>query len=153
MAAQLDAANKELEAFSYSVSHDLRAPVRAIDGFSKMLQVEAGDALSDRGREHLERVRTATQRMSSLIDDLLGLARIAQAPLRRKATDLTTLAREVAATLERQEPTRRVSVDVDDGMSAAADPQLMTVVLENLLGNAWKFTAKQADAHHGGLPE
>jgi signal transduction histidine kinase len=146
MTAQLDAANKELEAFSYSVSHDLRAPVPAIDGFSKMLEAEIGTALSDRGRHHLIRVREATKRMSSLIDDLLGLSRIAQAPLRRRATDLTALARDVAATLERQEPARRVSVDVADGLSAAVDARLMTIVLENLMGNAWKFTAKQADA-------
>jgi signal transduction histidine kinase len=146
MTAQLDAASKELEAFSYSVSHDLRAPVPAIDGFSKMLEAEIGTALSDRGRHHLIRVREATKRMSSLIDDLLGLSRIAQAPLRRRATDLTALARDVAATLERQEPARRVSVDVADGLSAAVDARLMTIVLENLMGNAWKFTAKQADA-------
>jgi signal transduction histidine kinase len=142
----LAAANKELEAFSYSVSHDLRAPLRAIDGFSKVLLTSYAQVLDDRGRNYLGRVRAATQRMSELIDDLLGLARVGRKELVRKEVDVTALAARVAAELARRDAERAVRVEIAPGLSAHADPQLLTIVLENLMGNAWKFTGKSAGA-------
>jgi signal transduction histidine kinase len=142
----LATANKELEAFSYSVSHDLRAPLRAIDGFSKALQSDYGAQLDERARHYLERVRSGTQRMSGLIDDLLGLARLSRRELVRQRVDVSEVARRVAAELSRQHPSRAVRVEIHDGLSAEADSQLLTIVLENLMGNAWKFTGKRDDA-------
>jgi signal transduction histidine kinase len=142
----LAAANKELEAFSYSVSHDLRAPLRAIDGFSRVLLTNYAGALDDRGRHYLSRVRAGTQRMSELIDDLLALARLSRKELVRRPVDVTELAERVAAELARREPERVTAVAIEGGLFAQADPQLLTIVLENLLGNAWKFTGKAADA-------
>jgi signal transduction histidine kinase len=143
---ELAAANRELEAFSYSVSHDLRAPLRAIDGFSKALLANyAGRVLDAQGDHYLERVRAATRRMSQLIDDLLHLARVTRADLASREVDITRAARAVAAELERRHPGRRVRVEIADGLTAHADPHLVTILLENLLGNAWKFT--------GGVPE
>jgi signal transduction histidine kinase len=141
----LASANKELEAFSYSVSHDLRAPLRAIDGFSKVLLTNYGGALDDRGRHYLDRVRAGTQRMSELIDDLLALARLSRKELVRRPVDVSEIAQRVAAELARREPARATEVRIADGLRAEADPQLLTIVLENLLGNAWKFTGKAAD--------
>jgi len=143
----LAAANKELEAFSYSVSHDLRAPLRAIDGFSKAVLTDYSPRLDERGRHYLERVRAATQRMAQLIDDLLGLARVSRRELVRKRADLSEIACQVGAELSRRQPTRQVRVDVQPALTAQADPHLLTIVLENLMGNAWKFTGKTADAH------
>jgi len=143
----LAAANKELEAFSYSVSHDLRAPLRGIDGFSNALLSRYGPQLDEQGRHYLERVRAATQRMSQLIDDLLGLARVSRRELVRKRADLSEIACQVGAELSRRQPTRQVRVDVQPALTAQADPHLLTIVLENLMGNAWKFTGKTADAH------
>jgi len=142
----LAAANKELEAFSYSVSHDLRAPLRAIDGFSKVLLTSYAQALDDRGRHYLDRVRAATHRMSELIDDLLGLARVGRKELARREVDVSALAGKVAAELARRDAERAVRVEIAPGLSANADPQLLAIVLENLLGNAWKFTGKAAGA-------
>jgi signal transduction histidine kinase len=145
-AAELERANRELEAFSYSVSHDLRAPLRAIDGFSKALLVEHSSALDSQGRHYLERVRAATQRMSALIEDLLNLSRITRATLRREPVDLTGLAAGVVEELRRRDPARAVVVDVAQGLTAKGDRQLLRIVLENLLGNAWKFTARRPEA-------
>ncbi len=142
----LAAANKELEAFAYSVSHDLRAPLRSIDGFSRIVLEDCAAKLDDDGRDSLNRIRAATQRMAHLIDDLLNLSRITRAELRREAVDLSALARAVAAELQRQEPDRRAALVVADGVVANGDPHLLRVVLENLLGNAWKFAGKRADA-------
>src|SRR2546425_4194698 len=142
----LAAAYKELEAFSYSVSHDLRAPLRAIDGFSKAVLNDYSPQLDERGRHYLERVRAATQRMSQLIDDLLGLARVSRRELVRKRADLSEIASQVGAELSRRQPTRQVRVDVQPGLTAEVDPHLLTIVFENLMGNAWKFTGKKADA-------
>jgi signal transduction histidine kinase len=140
---ELSTANKELEAFSYSVSHDLRAPLRAIDGFSKALLTQySGQVLDAQGNHYLQRVRAATQRMSQLIDDLLHLARVTRAGLARREIDLTRVARGIAAELERQHPERRVEVAIEDGLTARADPHLVGIVLQNLLGNAWKFTGR-----------
>jgi signal transduction histidine kinase len=145
---ELGRANKELEAFSYSVSHDLRAPLRAVDGFSKALLDRHSATLDAEGRHYLERVRAATVRMSALIDDLLELSRIARAPLRAEtAVDLSAVARKIADELRRQDPARDVVVEIADGLEARGDRQLLAIVLENLLGNAWKFTARRAGAH------
>jgi signal transduction histidine kinase len=133
-------ANSELEAFNYSVSHDLRAPIRAVDGFSAMLLETAGDALDDTGREYLARIRRAANRMNDLIDALLHLSRIGRRPLATGSVDVTALAREVVEELQRADPERRVHVTIGDGMRCDADPALLRIVLENLLENAWKFT-------------
>jgi len=143
---ELERKNQELEAFAYSVSHDLRAPLRAIDGFSQALLEDCADRLDERGREHLGRVRAAARRMSELIDDILELSRVGRAELVRRAVDLTDLARQVVAELRRREPERAVEVIIEERLFALADQRLMRIVLENLLGNAWKFTAGGAAA-------
>ncbi len=143
--AQLDAANQELEAFSYSVSHDLRAPLRHIDGFSRMLLEDYAEPLHE-GRHYLARIQAGCARMAQLIDDLLALSRVSRHPLRRERVDLSALARGIAAELQAADPERRVDWAVADDIVAHGDPSLLRVVLENLLGNAWKYTAKRADA-------
>ncbi|WP_439621016.1 sensor histidine kinase [Gemmata sp.] len=141
--AQLEAATKEMEAFSYSVSHDLRAPLRALDGFSdELLRSYPGKVLDDRGQHYLRRLRSGTQRMGQLIDDMLLLSRLNRGELRREGVDLTAVAGEVAAELRAREPARQVTFDIEPGLSAAGDAGLLRVALENLLGNAWKFTSK-----------
>ena len=141
--AQLEASNHELEAFSYSVSHDLRAPLRAIDGFANILVEDYAGQLDDTGRVHLQRIRTASQRMSQLIDDLLELARISRADIHYEATDLIGLVRDIARDMTEAEPARRADIVVADGRVAQADPVLLRVALDNLLRNAWKFTGKR----------
>jgi light-regulated signal transduction histidine kinase (bacteriophytochrome) len=138
-----DAANRELEAFSYSVSHDLRAPLRAIDGFSQALLEDYSSLLDDQGREFLSRVRAATQRMAQLIDDLLKLSRLTRGELNIGPVDVSELARAVGAVLQRSDPGRRVTLRTEEGLTAEADAQLLRTALENLLGNAWKFTSKR----------
>jgi PAS domain S-box-containing protein len=145
--SELTAINMELESFSYSVSHDLRAPLRSIDGFSLALLEDSGNKLDPEGLEQLRRVRAATARMGQLIDDLLGLARTARCELVRTQVDLTELAQEVIAQLRVAEPQRQVTVEIAPNMSVEGDRQLLRVLLENLLGNAWKFTSKRDDAH------
>ncbi len=142
-ASELERANRELEAFSYSVSHDLRAPLRVIDGFSQIILSDYSSQLDAGGRDALERVRTAAQRMGQLIDDLLDLSRITRAPLSRERVDVSELARQIVIDLGGREPHRQVESRVSDGLVAQADPRLLRVMLENLLGNAWKFTSKQ----------
>ena len=146
-AEELERANKELEAFSYAVSHDLRAPLRAISGFSEALLNDQGDRLDDRGRSHLERVRSATDRMSGLIEDLLDLSRISGVTLERQRVNIASIAQEVVAELRRRDPERRVTLEIEEELIAEADRRLLTIALENLLGNAWKFTARRAEAH------
>jgi PAS domain S-box-containing protein len=145
---ELQYKNKELEAFSYSVSHDLRAPLRHIDGFSLALLKDYADRLDDAGKNHLRHVRESAQRMGALIDGLLALARITRGEFRRQHVDLSSLAREVAAQLQRQnsEPPRPVELVIQDGLAAEGDSRLLRAVLENLLGNAWKFTRKRHGA-------
>ncbi|MDB5308581.1 MAG: sensor histidine kinase [Gemmataceae bacterium] len=143
---QLEAANRELEAFCYSVSHDLRSPLRALDGFSQELLQNYSDRLDDQGRHYLRRVRAGTQRMGQLIDDLLRLSRVTRAEMRRDRVNLTALAEAVVAELREREPARTVNFTARSGLTAECDPQLIRVVLENLLGNAWKFTAKNPAA-------
>jgi signal transduction histidine kinase len=144
--AELNAANSELEAFTYSVSHDLRAPLRAIDGFSRMLEERSAAALDDEARGHLQRVRAAARRMGQLIEDLIAFSRIGRAALHKRAVDLSALARAVAKELEAGAPQRRVEWRLADGLAAHADPGLARLVLENLLGNAWKYTGKTPHA-------
>jgi signal transduction histidine kinase len=144
--AQLEAANRELEAFSYSVSHDLRAPLRAIDGFSNALLEESAATLDEAGKRNLERVRAAAQRMGQLIDDLIGLSRLSRMEMRRDRVDLSDLARRVAEDLRRAQPDRPVDVSITNGIVAQGDGRLLRIVLENLLGNAWKFTRHRPGA-------
>ena len=144
--AELEASNKELEAFSYSVSHDLRAPLRAIDGFSLALLEDYEQQLDDRGKDHLRRVRGASQRMGQLIDDMLDLSRVTRREMRREKVDLSALARSVGEELRQREPHRQVDLHVAGGAVVIGDPHLFHIALENLLGNAWKFTGKKERA-------
>jgi PAS domain S-box-containing protein len=144
--AQLEAANKELEAFSYSVSHDLRAPLRSIDGFSQALLEDYGDRLGSEAQHYLRRVRAGSQRMAELIDDLLTLSRMTLSEMRLENVSLSSLAQTIATGLRETEPEREVKFIIVPEATVEADRQLMRVVLENLLGNAWKFTARQAAA-------
>jgi PAS domain S-box-containing protein len=144
--AAAEAANRELESFSYSVAHDLRSPLRSIDGFSQALIEDCGDALGDVGQDHLRRVRAAAQRMARLIDDLLSLSRLSRSDLRRARVDLGALARDIVARLRESEPERQVEVVIGDDLIADGDSRLLMVALENLLGNAWKFTRHRPDA-------
>jgi two-component system, NtrC family, sensor kinase len=146
LVAELERKNKDLEAFSYSVSHDLRAPLRSIDGFSHALLQDYNEVLDARGRDYLARVRASAQRMGELIDDLLDLSRVGRAELVRGPVDLSILARRVAAELARREPERSVAVEIAATPMADADTRLLLVALENLIGNAWKFSAKTPQA-------
>ncbi len=139
-AAELLAANKDLEAFSYSVSHDLRAPLRSIDGFSRVLQEDHAAQLDDAGRDCTERIRRAAQRMAALIDDLLNLAQVSRSDIRRAEIDLSALAREIVDTLRERAPDRHAVFIIAEAMQAQGDLGLMRIALDNLLGNAWKFT-------------
>jgi signal transduction histidine kinase len=138
---ELAALNKEMEAFSYSVSHDLRAPLRSMDGFSLSLLEDYGDKLDDEGRDSLVRIRNASQRMGRLIDELLGLARVTRTELKIRPVDMSAMAREIAESLQQRQPPRRVYWRIDDGLHACADRELLHIALQNLLENAWKFTA------------
>ncbi len=140
-----EAANKELEAFSYSVAHDLRAPLRAIDGFSQALVEDYAAVLGDLGRNYCGRIRESAQRMAVLIDDLLKLSRVTRAEMRRTPVDLGTLFRASLETLQQLEPDRRVEISVAD-LTVDADPRLLSIVLDNLCSNAWKFTSKKQTA-------
>ena len=141
-----EAANRELEAFSYSVSHDLRAPLQSIDGFSLALLEDYQNLLDERGSDYLRRVRNATQRMAQLIDDLLKLSRLTRGELNLATVDLSALARAVAAELQKAQPQRQVRFRIAEGLTAAGDPNLLKVVFDNLLGNAWKFTGQKDEA-------
>jgi signal transduction histidine kinase len=140
--AELEATNRELEAFSYSVSHDLRAPLRTIDGFSLALEEDYTDAVDATGRDYIKRVRTGVQRMGQLIDSLLQLSRITRAEIAREPVDMSALGESVVANLRDENPDRTLDILVDPKMQVDADPKLLRVALENLLGNAVKFTSK-----------
>jgi len=144
--AATEAANRELEAFSYSVAHDLRAPLRSIDGFSLALLEDCADALDATGKQHLQFVREAAQDMAALIDGLLSLSRVTRSELRREVVDLAEIARSVFAQLRRASPDRAVETVVADDLAAEGDARLLRGLLENLLGNAWKFTRRRAMA-------
>jgi PAS domain S-box-containing protein len=141
-AAQLEASNKELEAFSYSVSHDLRAPLRGIDGFSLALMEDYSDKLDEQAKVTFGRIRAASKRMAQLIDDLLNLSRI---ELRPQEVDLSALAKGILAEFQQREPERAVECVIPDGVVGQDDPRLLHMVLENLLGNAWKFSGKKPE--------
>ncbi len=141
--AELETANKELEVFSYSVAHDLRSPLLAIDGFATLLGDLYGDRLEVRGQSYLQRLRAGTQRMGQLIDDLLQLSRATRREMHREAVDLTAMAQEVAADLRLSHRARQVEFRVAPDLTVRGDPGLRRIVLENLLGNAWKFTGKR----------
>jgi DNA-binding response OmpR family regulator len=147
LAEELERKNNELEAFSYSVSHDLRSPLRSIDGFSKALLDDYGELLDEGGQTHLRRIRTATQRMGSLIDDLLNLSRVSRASLTRLPVSLSELVLSVKGDLERREigAQRNVTFEIEPDVVVEADSNLMRVAFENLIGNAWKFTSKTAE--------
>jgi len=142
----LEAANQELEAFSYSVSHDLRAPLRSIDGFSQALLDDYNDRLDEAGKDYLNRVRNASQRMARLIDDMLDLSRVGRHKLRREALDISAIADSVVRKLEEQNPNRSVKITIDPGLRAEGDSRLIETVLDNLIGNAWKYTANRDGA-------
>jgi PAS domain S-box-containing protein len=145
-AAQLEAANKELEAFSYSVSHDLRAPLRSIDGFSHVVLEDYGEQLPADARGYLERVRAAAQRMAVLIDDLLNLSRVTRSAVHPRFINMSKMAEEAFHELQESHPDRQVTFSVTPDLMVEADPHLMHIVLQNLLSNAWKFTSKQDHA-------
>lgn len=144
--AQLEAANKELESFAYSVSHDLRAPLRSIDGFSQAVLEDYAGKLDQEGRHYLQRIRHGAQRMAQLIDDMLNLARVTRGELRLERVDLSALAQEIANELARREPGREVSFQAAPGLVVTGDSRFLRVALENLLGNAWKFSSKRPKA-------
>jgi len=144
--AELESANRELEAFAYSVSHDLRTPLRTIDGFSLALLEDYGDKLDDTANDNLRRVRAATQRMAQLIDDLLKLSRVSRAEMKHEKVDLGALARSVDRELRKAQPERDVDFVVRDGLYAEGDPKLLKIMLENILGNSWKFTGRHPSA-------
>jgi PAS domain S-box-containing protein len=144
---QLESVNQELEAFSYSVSHDLRAPLRAMDGFSKIMLDEYGGSLDEQGLDYLKRIRGASMRMTQLIDDLLKLSHISHSELKIRDVDLCALAGEVVGELRALNPDRQVEVTLMPQLVVRADRGMMHIVLENILGNAWKFTRKRETAH------
>jgi len=144
--AELEAANKELEAFSYSVSHDLRGPLRIIAGYSQTVIEDHGDRLDGEGRKDLERIYGAAQKMSLLIDDLLTLSRIARREMKRERVDLTALAEDVVNEIRKSDPHHTVEVVIAEGLSATGDASLLRVAIQNLLGNAWKFTCRTPNA-------
>jgi PAS domain S-box-containing protein len=144
--AQLEATNRELEAFSYSVSHDLRAPLAAVAGFSRALHEKLHGSTDEKTLHFLGRIQVGVHKMEQLIEALLELSRVTQAPLVRKDADLTAIARDTAESLQQQDPAREVEVRVQEGLVAHGDARLLRVVIENLVGNAWKFTAGVPDA-------
>jgi light-regulated signal transduction histidine kinase (bacteriophytochrome) len=145
-ATELEAVNSELEAFSYSVSHDLRSPLRSIDGFSQALLEDYEEKLDEEGKDYLRRVRASTQRMGELIDDMLNMSRITRSDMHREPVDLTEMAQASAAELQKSAPEREVEFVIADGLTAQGDARLLRIVMDNLLGNAWKYTSKHPRA-------
>jgi light-regulated signal transduction histidine kinase (bacteriophytochrome) len=143
---ELSATNKELEAFCYSVSHDLRAPLRGINGFSRALVEDFADRLDSEGKDYLHRIRKACQHMGQLIDDLLALSRITRRDMRRERVDLSAIAQEIMMDLQKRRPRRQVEFVITDGLEANGDIRLVRLALLNLLDNAWKFTGKRPRA-------
>ncbi len=143
---QLGVTNKELESFIYSVSHDLRGPLRSISGFSEMVMKNNADKLDDKGKRYLSRIHVGTEKMSRLIDDLLNLSKISRQEIRRKSIDLTHMASSIVTELSEANPGRDVEADIVEGLTAYVDPGLIEIVLSNLLGNAWKFSSKKEQA-------
>lgn len=146
-ATELEAANRELVAFSYSVSHDLRAPLRKVDGFCLALYEDYADKLDETGLDYLQRARAASQRMAELIDNMLQLSRVTRTEMTRETVNLSSLAKTILAELGQTEPTRNVGAVVEEDLIVNGDPSLLRVMLENLIGNAWKFTRNNSEAH------
>jgi light-regulated signal transduction histidine kinase (bacteriophytochrome) len=144
---QLEFANRELESFAYAVSHDLRAPLRSMSGFSQLLRESAPETLDDKSRHYLQRIHESSQRMSSLIDDLLSLSRIGRSDFVPRPTNLTQIATDIVNALRERNPERTVTVDIAPGLQAQGDTRLLRIAFENLLDNAWKYTS-QTDAPH-----
>jgi light-regulated signal transduction histidine kinase (bacteriophytochrome) len=142
-AGELEVANKELEAFNYSVSHDLRNPLSIIDGMSWALLQQCADRLDERGKHYLDRIRAACKRMQQLIEDLLHLSRVSRSEMQIARVDLSELAQRIALQLQQAQPERQVEFDIAAGVAAVGDEQLLQIALENLLGNAWKYTGKK----------
>lgn len=147
--AQLQSVNKELEAFSYSVSHDLRAPLRHINGFSQALLEDYEDKLDETGKGYLHEVRGASQEMAQLIDDVLQLARVTRSEMRREVVNLSALAHSIVAELQAGDADRTVAIAIEERLSTRGDKRLLRIMLSNLIGNAWKFTSKQEHAEIG----
>ena len=145
-AIELEAVNKDLEAFAYSVSHDLRAPLGSIDGFTQALEMDYGHLYDETAREYISWVREGCRQMRELIDGLLQMARLSRAEVQREAVDLSSIAHSVADALKQTNPTRPVRFDIRDGVRTVGDERLLRAVMENLMGNAWKFTRNRADA-------
>jgi len=143
---ELATINKELESFSYSISHDLRAPLRSIDGFSQALLEDYSGKLDPTAQEHLQRVRRAAQRMSVLIDDMLNLSRVNRGAMRREKLDLSAVANSIAADLQETEPDRRVEFVIEGGIHVVGDSRLLQAAMENLLRNSWKYTSAHSSA-------
>jgi light-regulated signal transduction histidine kinase (bacteriophytochrome) len=143
---EAESANRELEAFSYSVAHDLRAPLRSLDGFSQIVLEDYAEKLDADGRHYLQYIRDSAQQMALLIDDLLTLSRVTRAEFQRQPVDLTSIARTIAAKLRAREPERRVEIAIAEGLAGEGDPRLMAIALENLIGNAWKYSGKREAA-------
>ena len=139
---ELETTNRELEAFSYSVSHDLRAPLRTIDGFSLALEEDYATIVDDTGRDYINRVRTSVQRMGQLIDSLLQLSRITRGEIHTEVFDISKLAESVAQVLLEENPRRVIDFDIPPDMKATGDPRLLGIALQNLMGNAAKFSAR-----------
>ena len=152
--AQLEAVNRELEAFSYSVSHDLRSPLNTVNGFGQLLQKSNANNLTDKGKHYLERIRAGTQQMGELIEGLLSLAKLSRNALRPDMVDLSAIVLRVEQECREREPERQVALHVQPGLTARGDATLLLLVMQNLLSNAWKYTSKQADAriHVGAQP-
>ncbi|HYG23603.1 MAG TPA: ATP-binding protein [Verrucomicrobiae bacterium] len=144
--AQLQVANKELEAFCYSVSHDLRAPLRAVRGFTEVLMEQYAGQLDPRGQDFLRRVSDASSKMDRLVEDLLKLSRVSRSEIRHHPIDLVPIAEEIIAGLRKEDPAREVEVSIAPSLPAQGDERLMRLVLDNLLRNAWKFTIKKPQA-------
>ena len=143
---ELEQVNQELEMFAYSISHDLRAPLRSIDGFSLALLEDHAEQLDHEGEDYLRRIRAASKRMASMIDAILHLSRIGRYEMRRKQVNLSALAQDIAADLKVTDPDRQVEFVIAEGVVASGDPALLRIALENLIGNAWKFTQRLESA-------
>jgi len=143
---KLEFANKEMESFIYSVSHDLRGPLRAISGFAELAMKNIADKVSEKDKRYLSRIQAGTEKMSRLIDDLLTLSKISRQEIRRKPIDLSKMASFIVAELREANPSRNVEVDIEQGLTVKADQGLIEIVLSNLIGNAWKFTGKTEHA-------
>ena len=141
--AQLETANRELEAFSYSVSHDLRSPLKSIDGFSHLLERTIGDKAGEKGTHYLNRIRSGVRQMADLIDGLLSLAQLSRDKLQFSKVDLADIARSVEKECRERDPERQAHILIQDTMPVIGDQRLLSVILQNLLGNAWKFTSRR----------